>query len=402
MNRYICAFRGNRDKYQIPLALAESELLDQFITDFYTNNFLQHINPILPSRWQNKLRSRFLESRIPSERVKSLWGTTLLENSRHYLGFPRAYTVALLDEHFAHAAIAQARKTKSNLLLYTPYAWEAFLATYRHDPRKVLFEFHPHPEFQSFLLTDDFNRFPFIEKSYKEHTGNNLPERMQRRIRDCWKYADQILCASSFTKQTFIAAGVEPHLCHVIPYGIDTPEPPFQQPNSDHFQVLFVGSGAQRKGLHHLLYAWSRSHLPKGSELILVCRTLDPGIESLLQQMSNIKLISGTDSQTLRNLYETSHLFVMPSFIEGFGHVFLEALSYGCPVLGTVNTCLPDLGEEKDGIFLTEIGNIDELVYRIEYLAKELPDNHEIREHARACARRFPWKTFRQKLLSFL
>lgn len=401
MNKYICAFRGRRDNYQIPLALAESSQLDQFITDFYTNHLLQKITPFVKSSWQNKLKFR-LESRIPSDKVRSLLGTTLIEHSRHYFGFSNTSTYAWLDQHFSQAVISQARKTRSNLLLYTPYAWEAFLASYNHDPQKVLFEYHPHPQFESSLLTEDFKKFPFTEKSYKQQTGNNLSEKLQRRIRDCWKYADQILCASSFTRQTLIEAGAEPSSCHVIPYGVDQPSPPFQKPNSEHFQALFVGSGVQRKGLHHLLSAWSRSPLPKGSQLILVCRNLDPGIESLLQETSNVRLIRGADTQTLRNLYETSHLFIMPSLVEGFGHVFLESLSYGCPILGTVNTCLPDLGEEKDGIFLTEIGNIEELTHRIEYLAKKLLVNHEIRHNARACSQKFTWENFRSKLLSFL
>ena len=401
MNKYICAFRGRRDNYQIPLALAESGLLDKFITDFYTNHFLQQINPILSYKWQTKLNFR-LEPQIPLERVKSLWGTTLLEHSRHYLGFSTTATYAWLDQHFAHAVVKQARKTKSNLFLYTPYAWEAFLATYRHHPRKVLFEFHPHPEAESSLLTEDFKRFPFIEKSYQEQTGKNLPEKLQKRIKDCWKYADQILCASSFTRQTLISAGAEPNLCHVIPYGVDSPLPPFRQPTSDNFQALFVGSGVQRKGLHHLLYAWQRSRLPKGSKLVLVCRNIDPGLESLVYETSSVRLIRGADVQTLRDLYETSHLFVMPSLVEGFGQVFLESLSYGCPVLGTVNTCLPDLGGEKEGIFLTEVGNIDELIHQIEYLAEKLLANNEIRYHALACAERFSWKNFRNKLLTFL
>jgi glycosyltransferase involved in cell wall biosynthesis len=58
-------------------------------------------------------------------------------------------------------------------------------------------------------------------------------------------------------------------------------------------------------------------------------------------------------------------LFRHAPLIEGFGQVFLEALSYGCPVLSTVNTCLPDLGGESDGIFLTEVGNLDQLTYKL-------------------------------------
>ena len=79
MNKYICAFRGRRDNYQVPLALAESGKLDKFITDFYTNNFLEKITPVLHPSWQNKLNFR-LESQIPSEQIKSLWKNTLLEH----------------------------------------------------------------------------------------------------------------------------------------------------------------------------------------------------------------------------------------------------------------------------------------------------------------------------------
>ena len=401
MNKYICSFRGRRDNYQIPLALSESGLLDQFITDFYTSDFLQKITPVLKSKWQSKLKYR-QEKRIPSEKVKSLVGTTLLEYRRHYLGFSRSSTYAWLDQNFSYAAISRARKTRSNLFLYTPYAWEAFVATYHHDPRKVLFAYHPHPKFESTLLAEDFTHFPFVEKSYQDQIGNALPENLQKRIRDCWKYADQILCASSFTKHTLISAGAEPSSCHIIPYGVDLPLPPFQQPNSNYFQALFVGSGVQRKGLHHLLYAWKKARLPEKSQLILVCRNLDPGIEALIKQTPNIKLIRGTDSQTLHNLYETSHLFVMPSLVEGFGHVYLESLSHGCPVLGTANTCLPDLGGENEGIFLTEVSNINELIYKLEYLAEKLLNNNNIRQQARSCSEDFSWQNFRHKLLSFL
>lgn len=93
MNKYICAFRGRRDNYQIPLALGESGLLEQFITDFYTNRFLQKISPFFGSSCQSKLDFR-LETRIPSDRIKSLWANTLLEHCFSDLNFPRAPTYA--------------------------------------------------------------------------------------------------------------------------------------------------------------------------------------------------------------------------------------------------------------------------------------------------------------------
>jgi len=49
----------------------------------------------------------------------------------------------------------------------------------------------------------------------------------------------------------------------------------------------------------------------------------------------------------------------------GFGQVYLEALAHGCPVLGTANTGLPDLGSESDGVFLVEPGNVTELAAKL-------------------------------------
>ena len=88
----------------------------------------------------------------------------------------------------------------------------------------------------------------------------------------------------------------------------------------------------------------------------------------------------------------------MPSLVEGFGQVYLEALAQGCPVLGTTNTGLPDLGGEADGIFLVTPGNLDELSAKLERLSNHLVNGKSIRHAARACAGHFPWSSFRRGL----
>ena len=79
----------------------------------------------------------------------------------------------------------------------------------------------------------------------------------------------------------------------------------------------------------------------------------------------------------------------MPSLVEGFGQVYLEALAQGCPVLGTSNTGLPDLGDEVDGIFVTPPGRVEELRAQLEHLARTLPTRRGLRSAARLCASRF-------------
>jgi glycosyltransferase involved in cell wall biosynthesis len=180
-----------------------------------------------------------------------------------------------------------------------------------------------------------------------------------------------------------------------VSYGIEVPESGISAPET--FAVLFVGAGSQRKGLHHLLLAWQRARLPQNSHLTLVCRTIDSGILELVNETPRVELIRGLNPSDLRNRFRTSALFVMPSLVEGFGQVYLEALAEECPVLGTQNTALPDL--EGEAVHIVDAGDIDQLTARLESLSRELPGNVRIREAARECAAGFTWTRFRQELI---
>ena len=399
-NEYVCAFRGRRDNYQVPLALAESGRLDTFITDLYATSTIQRLAQYLPSPWDEKLEGRH-DPRLLSDQVECLWGTTALEWIRHALRMSAAQTYANLDAKYAEAAADRARDSQSHLLLYTPYAWEAFRASYPHSPRRVLFQYHPHAAFERRILREDALRFPDLDfdRAGRADTGSSLTADQQQRTEDAWKHADFILCASSFTQATLEEAGADPSSCIVIPYGVSLPEDPEEtvDPESS-FHVLFVGSGTQRKGLHHLLRAWSNATLPSSSHLTLVCRVIDPALKRLAFATPRTTLRRGVSFETLLSLYRKSSLFAMPSLIEGFGQVYLEALSQGCPVLGTPHTCLPDVGTEEEGIFTVEPGNTGALVTCIEELASVLPENLSLRRRARSRARRFSWSRFRSQI----
>lgn len=392
-NRYVCAFRGRRDSYQVPLALAEADLLDQFITDAYAVPWLTAVTGLAPQSVRPKIDARS-EPGIPIKRVRCLWGATIIEHVRHRLGFAPMTTYNKLDREFSRAACRRAQQTGSNLFLYSPYAWEAFTATYSHKPRKVLFQYHPHPDFEAEILKQDSKNYPGIGESFSGTKFGQAKENFRQRERDVWKHADLILCASTFTKQSLIQAGCEEGKCRVVPYGVGLcGTGPRSVPAN--FQVLFVGSGGQRKGLHHLLLAWQRATLPENSKLVLVCRVVDRGIEEVIAKTPRVELHRNVTPEQLRELYAQSALFAMPSLVEGFGEVYLEALAEGCPVLGTANTGLPDIGQETDGVFLVTPGDVAELTAKLKALASYLRHNHEMRNAAKNLAGRFTWDSFR-------
>lgn len=396
-SKYVCAFRGRRDYYQAPLALAEAKLLDSFITDVYAGGTVRALSKGLPARLRERVLLR-RRSGIPDNHVRCLWTSTLFERANFRLGKPESLIFARYDAEYSKVAAAHARKNRSNLFLYSPYAWEAFTARYPHTPHKVLFQFHPHPDLESRILNDDKKRFPFVRESYTEESGERLNEQLRQRNRDAWKYADLVFCASSFTRRSLVEAGAPEAKCRVVPYGIEVPKIAIEAPET--LRVLFVGAGSQRKGLHHLLLAWKQARLPKNSRLTLICRTIDSGILRLASATPNVELIRGVSHAELVQQFRQSSLFAMPSLVEGFGQVYLEALAEGCPVLGTRNTGLPDIGGEA--VNMIEAGDIVHLTSLLESLSSELPGNARIREVAQKSAAGFSWLRFRQNLIGAL
>lgn len=397
-SKFVCAYRGSRDWYQVPLALAEAGRLDRFITDAYATPAVRAFARRLPGRMPDILANR-REPAIPDDLIECLWGSALWEQVRHRLGFSQTLTWLRADRHFSEVAAARAREHRADLFLYSPYAWEAFAAKYRHDPKRVLFQYHPHPALERRRLDEDSTKYPEYGESFARSSGDAFPDDLLMRERESWRHADLVVCASSFTKRSLVEAGCAESICHVVPYGVRVPEAGDQVAPPEAFECLFVGAGGHRKGLHHLLLAWQRAALPPSSRLTLVCRVIDRGIERLAAATRGVRVLRGVEAADLERLYAGSTLFVMPSLVEGFGHVYLEALSRGCPVLGTPNTCVPDLGGEADGVFMVPAGDLDTLVAALERLSARLTGGRELRAAARVTASRFPWSAFRAGLL---
>jgi glycosyltransferase involved in cell wall biosynthesis len=109
--------------------------------------------------------------------------------------------------------------------------------------------------------------------------------------------------------------------------------------------ILFVGrmsSTERHKGPQPLLKALPRvlSKHPD-AQLLLVGRGADvPGLHSLAKSLPSsvqaaIFMPGYVQDAVLNQLYQSCYLFAMPSIGEGFGLVYLEAMSYAKPCLGS-------------------------------------------------------------------
>lgn len=73
-----------------------------------------------------------------------------------------------------------------------------------------------------------------------------------------------------------------------------------------------------------------------------------------------------------KECFESASLFVLPSHIEAFGEVFIEAMSYGLPCIGTKEGVMPELIEANGAGCVVDKQSVDQLTGRItDMLASE-------------------------------
>lgn len=152
----------------------------------------------------------------------------------------------------------------------------------------------------------------------------------------------------------------------------------------EHPLLGFVGRLSPEKGLQHLLLALKR---PTLSSVHLAIVGDGPERSNIQKQITDLELQSrvhllGYRRDTL-NVYHALDGFVLPSTIEAFPMVLLEAMSCGLPVIasnvGEINRII-----HTDSVgYLTQPGNSDSLASAIERWLEATPTENYIGRTAR-------------------
>jgi len=125
----------------------------------------------------------------------------------------------------------------------------------------------------------------------------------------------------------------------VIPNGVDLAH--FAPgPETDPFNVLFVGRLIERKGVDDLLRAFgvvARAH-PRARLVIAGSGPDRKSLERLAGASvgaDRIRFLGRVDREALPDLYRSAGVFVIPSRTEGMPNVMLEAMASGLPIVCT-------------------------------------------------------------------
>jgi len=172
--------------------------------------------------------------------------------------------------------------------------------------------------------------------------------------------ADLVLVPSSFVADTIRAFHPNKTIA-LAPYGVDSEfwQVDERDNKSEVLRFIYAGQVSLRKGIPMLLQAWEKAEL-KSAELQLVGSWY-------LSESKRVSLprgvthVSALSSEALRDHYRRAHVFVFPSFFEGFGLVLLEAMACGLPAIASAATAGVDVLTEDSGRLLP-VGNLDSMV----------------------------------------
>lgn len=164
--------------------------------------------------------------------------------------------------------------------------------------------------------------------------------------------------------------------------------------------ILSVGSIDPRKNLKRLIKAFCKLNNPDILLLLIGANnqifTKDKELYELLENNKNIALLGYKTDAELKYYYENALFFIYPALYEGFGLPPIEAMSFGCPVIVSERTSLPEVCGKA--ALYCDPENIDDIHEKISYLLA----NHSIRnsmiEPGRLQAAKFSWEQSVNKL----
>lgn len=404
--KVVVVHRGARDAYQAALAMAEVGQLERLITDLYWSDrsrLAKLSRRVLGSR-VGRIIGAHENSPIDPGLVETCPGSSLLsfgmDKIPHTPFTWRASATRWTDRSLGRLAGQIASEAGAALLSYSYYAHSAFSAASPDTPR-LLFQLHPHPATMRQLLRAELEDHPECADSLQKEWELALAEEDFQRMCEEASMADEWIAASSFTRRTLIENGADPNRVHVATYGVNLVRfhPGERTRGGDGpLRILFVGTVNQRKGIKYLLEAVCELGT-RQIELVIRGRAVDD--LSLVRRMApNANIRLSVSHEDLLSAYQTCDLFVFPSIGEGFGHVLLESLASGLPVLSTTHTAAPDLVTPGVDGFVVEPRRPDLIAERLEWALMHRSHLVAMRKAAREKAEQFTWTRFRKRMRS--
>lgn len=218
--------------------------------------------------------------------------------------------------------------------------------------------------------------------------------------------SDLVTCSSNAHREVMAhEVGMDPERIERIPLGVPLPPLNHRSPVRElpDPSVLFVGRLEQRKGAHVLLKAIPQvlREIPQTHFFLIGRDTYNDGVSTTLEgeaqhsfkaallhdfpqeHLPRVHFLGYVEPELLARYYRTCDVFVAPSLYESFGFIYLEAMSYGKPVIGCSVGGVPEVVEDGVTGYLVPPEDPTQLTLAVLRLLKDSHLRRELGAQAR-------------------
>ena len=207
--------------------------------------------------------------------------------------------------------------------------------------------------------------------------------------------ADALMAVSSLLMSRVAPYRGDQKLSVIVPNGVDLSLVPEQTDNVPR-AVISVGTLKARKCMDRTLEAFARlaDEYPDATLTIVGIGEMEAQLSARVAELglgARVTLTGGLPHEAVLARMAQSDLFVLPSWGEGYGIVYIEAMAAGCIAVGAKDEGIADTIVDGENGFLVPAGDIDET----ERVMREVFANREkhaaLREKGRQAARELTW-----------
>lgn len=409
--KMLIALLGARMHYAVPRIMQQQGLLSRLFTDLYAGKGWLKLLRALPESFRPAAVQRLLgrvPAGVPSDKIIAF----------NCLGLQYAWRRARCktpgdskrcflwaNQTFCEKVCRSDWGTANAVFTFNNAGLEILQRARRDGLRTVMEQTIAPNAVERRLLAEERERHPGWELAFEDHYAEAYSQREQAE----WPLADLIVCGSEYVRQGIAECGGPVERCVVAPYGVEGPADGGQRreggllasdprpPTSGKLRVLTVGGVSLRKGSPYVLEAAKRLKGMAEFRMVGLVHVLP---EAQQQLREHVELIGAVPRSEVAKHYAWADVFLLPSICEGSATVTYEAQAAGLPVI-----CTPNTGSVvRDGVdgYIIPIRDVDQMVARLETLAKDPGLRQRLSAAALENARQNDLAAYGQRLLAAL
>ena len=299
---------------------------------------------------------------------------------------------------FDRSVAKRALSSASGIYGYEYSALASFREADEHGLARVYEVPSPEHNFVEELIQREIERFPELDDGKRQYFLSRQNRRTERRRQE-WTLADLVVVNSTFTRDSYAAAGLDVGKVRIIPLGA----PPVCKASVGGdalgpLRVIWAGTFGIRKGAHYLLSAWRK--LAPGNKAVLQifgANNLPCGLTA--DVAPSIEYYPSIPRAALFARYRAAEVLVFPTLCDGFGMVVTEAFAQGLPVITTTRAGAADLVRHGENGFIIPPADSDALAGTLQWCLANRPKLMAMRRAAFQTAARWQWSDFRRALV---